>query len=136
MNKRSNSDEKVLAKQVAVKSLTEVNVNDYVAIFFVGGHGQVIDLVIDPDCARLVDGRQVCCSCLPRSCMSSYPSFTHVSATHWPVWFSALISARMNGKSIFSGKKVTGFSNTEEEAARDVEVLRYPMFYTQSDLLH
>ena len=33
------ADEKVLAKQVAVKSLTEVNVNDYVAIFFVGGHG-------------------------------------------------------------------------------------------------
>jgi len=49
------TDEKVLAKQVAVKSLTEVNVNDYVAIFFVGGHGQVIDLVIDPDCARLVE---------------------------------------------------------------------------------
>jgi len=49
------ADEKVLAKQVAVKSLTEVNVNDYVAIFFVGGHGSVIDLATDPNCARLVE---------------------------------------------------------------------------------
>jgi len=92
-----------------VKSLTKVNVNDYVAIFFVGEHGQVINLVIDPNCTRLVEGRQVCYSCLPQSCISSYPSFTHVSATHWPVWFSALISARINRKLIFSGKKVTRF---------------------------
>jgi len=92
-----------------VKSLTKVNVNDYVAIFFVRGHGQVIDLVIDPDCARLIKRRQVCYSCLPQSYISSYSSFTHVSATHWPVWFSALISAQINRKSIFSGKKVTRF---------------------------
>jgi len=92
-----------------VKSLTEVNVNDYVAIFFVGEHGQVINLVIDPDCTRLVEGRQVYYSCLPRSYISSYSSFTYVSATHWPVWFSVLISARINRKSIFSGKKVTRF---------------------------
>jgi len=68
--------------------------------------------------------------------VSSYPSFTYVSATHWRVWFSALIGARINGKSIFSGRKVTGFSNTEEEAAGDVEVLRHSMFHTQSDFLH
>jgi len=49
------TDEKVLAKKVAVKSLTEVNANDYAAIFFVGGHGPAIDLANDPDCARLVE---------------------------------------------------------------------------------
>ena len=49
------ADEKVLAKQVAVKSLTEVNANDYAAILFVGGHGPAIDLANDPDCARLVE---------------------------------------------------------------------------------
>ena len=49
------TDEKVLAKKVAVKSLTEVNANDYAAILFVGGHGPAIDLANDPDCARLVE---------------------------------------------------------------------------------
>jgi len=55
--------------------------------------------------------------------VSSYPSFTHDSKTHQCVLSSALVGARINGKSIFTGKKVTGFSNTEEEAAGDVEVL-------------
>jgi len=44
-----------LAKQATAKSLTEVNANDYAAIFFVGGHGPVIDLAADPDCARLIE---------------------------------------------------------------------------------
>ena len=37
--------------------------------------------------------------------------------------YSALVGARKNGESIFSGKKVTGFSNTEEETAGGVKVL-------------
>jgi len=68
--------------------------------------------------------------------VSSHPSFNHVFATHRRIWLSALVGARINGKSIFSGKKVTGFSNTEEEAAGDVKVLRHPTFHTQSDFLH
>ena len=49
------TDEKVLSKQATAKSLTEVNANDYAAIFFVGGHGPVIDLAADPDCASLIE---------------------------------------------------------------------------------
>lgn len=49
------NDDTVKAKQQAAKSLTEVNAKDYVAIFFVGGHGPVIDLPFDPDCARLIE---------------------------------------------------------------------------------
>ena len=30
------------------KKLSEVNVDDYAAVFFVGGHGPVIDLSVDP----------------------------------------------------------------------------------------
>ncbi len=35
---------------------------------------------------------------------------------------SALVGARKDGKSIFEGKKVTGFSNDEEEAVGRVKV--------------
>lgn len=49
------TDEKVLAKQVTAKSLTEVDPSNYAAIFFIGGHGPVIDLAADPDCARLIE---------------------------------------------------------------------------------
>lgn len=41
------------------------------------------------------------------------------------VEFSALVGARKDGKSIFAGKKVTGFSNTEEEAVGRVKVPCY-----------
>jgi len=36
---------------------------------------------------------------------------------------SALVGARKNGKSIFAGKKVTGFSNTEEDVSGGAKVL-------------
>ena len=55
--------------------------------------------------------------------LREFSGFSDVSATHWCVSSSALIGARKNGKSIFAGKKVTGFSNTEEETAGGVKVL-------------
>ena len=41
-------DDTVKAKLANAKKLTEVNPDDYVAIFYVGGHGPVIDLAVDP----------------------------------------------------------------------------------------
>ena len=37
------------------KTLKAVNHDDYVAIFYVGGHGPVIDLAVDPDNIELVN---------------------------------------------------------------------------------
>ena len=42
------TDETVKEKLATAKKLSEVNVDDYGAIFYVGGHGPVMDLPADP----------------------------------------------------------------------------------------
>ena len=47
-------DEVVKQKLANAKKLSTVNAKDYDAIFYVGGHGPVIDLASDPVNAKLV----------------------------------------------------------------------------------
>jgi len=103
-------DESVQSKLAKAKKLSEVQVKDYDAIFYVGGHGPVIDLASDPVNAKLVSefwqsGKIVSAVC-------------HGSA--------ALVEAvDTNGKSIFLGKSFTGFSNKEEEAVQRVKEIPF-----------
>lgn len=48
------SDATVKAKLANAKKLSDVNAEDYDAIFFVGGHGPVFDLAFDTINAQLV----------------------------------------------------------------------------------
>jgi putative intracellular protease/amidase len=48
------SDETVKAKFSSAKKLSEVDVKAYDAVFYVGGHGPVLDLASDPVNAKLV----------------------------------------------------------------------------------
>jgi putative intracellular protease/amidase len=41
-------DETVKDKLANAKKLSDINVKDYSAIFYIGGHGPVIDLATDP----------------------------------------------------------------------------------------
>lgn len=41
-------DETVKSKLASAKKLSDVNVKDYDAVFYVGGHGPVLDLATDP----------------------------------------------------------------------------------------
>lgn len=47
------SDETVQAKLAAAKKLADVSADDYDAVFYVGGHGPVLDLATDPVNAKL-----------------------------------------------------------------------------------
>lgn len=49
------NDETVKTKLANAKRLTEVKADDYDAIFYVGGHGPVIDLAVDPDNIKLAE---------------------------------------------------------------------------------
>jgi hypothetical protein len=42
------ADETVKGKLASAKKLSDVSAKDYDAIFYVGGHGPVIDLAVDP----------------------------------------------------------------------------------------
>lgn len=47
------NDPEVKEKLAKAKKLSEVNEAEYAAIFYVGGHGPVIDLAVDPDNIKL-----------------------------------------------------------------------------------
>ncbi|KAJ7162213.1 class I glutamine amidotransferase-like protein [Mycena filopes] len=93
------ADETVKSKLAATKKLSEINSKDYDAIFYVGGHGPVIDLPVDPINIKLASeffqaGKITSAVC-------------HGSA--------ALVNVTdANGKPIFAGRAATGFSNAEE----------------------
>ncbi|OBZ76559.1 Glutathione-independent glyoxalase HSP31 [Grifola frondosa] len=96
----------VQAKFANAKKLADVNVADYDAIFYVGGHGPVLDLASDPVNIQLAS--------------EFYRAGKVTSAVcHGP---AALVGATdASGKSIFSGKAATGFSNVEEEQVDKVK---------------
>ncbi|KAF7792899.1 hypothetical protein EIP86_004001 [Pleurotus ostreatoroseus] len=94
-------DETIKQKLAAAKTLSEVSVNDYDAVFYVGGHGPVIDLASDPVNAKLAS--------------QFWQAGKIVSAVcHGP---AALVGAiDSDGTSIFKGREVTCFTNAEEIA--------------------
>jgi len=103
-------DEQVREKLAHAKKLSEIDVNDYDAVLYVGGHGPVIDLSVDPVNIKLAS--------------DFYRAAKVVSAVcHGP---AALVGATdSQGKSIFEGKAFTVFSNAEEEAADKVKAIPF-----------
>jgi len=83
------------------KTLSDVDPSNYDAIFYVGGHGPVVDLAYDAKNAELIE--------------AFWKNDLLVAAVcHGP---AALVQAKgSNGKSIFEGRKVTALSNVEEKA--------------------
>ncbi|KAI0787174.1 ThiJ/PfpI [Irpex lacteus] len=92
-------DPTVKDKLAHAKTLTEVNADDYDVVFYVGGHGPVIDLASDAVNAKLASafwqkGKVVSAVC------------------HGPAALVQAVDA--DGKSIFSSRQFTGFSDEEE----------------------
>jgi len=92
------------------QKLLDVNLDDYDVIYYVGGHGPVIDLPEDAVNIKLAS--------------EFYRSGKITSAVcHGP---AALVGATdAEGKSIFAGKKFTGFSNAEEEKGGTVSKIPF-----------
>ncbi|KAG8710965.1 hypothetical protein FRC08_016496 [Ceratobasidium sp. 394] len=99
-------DPEVKQKFATAKKLSEVDSDEYDAIFYVGGHGPVIDLATDQTNIKLASqffnaGKPTAAVC------------------HGP---AALVSVKDEaGKSIFSGRNATGFSDAEEEQVGKVK---------------
>ncbi|KAI0650259.1 ThiJ/PfpI [Trametes meyenii] len=99
-------DATVKEKLANAKKLSDVNVADYDAVFYVGGHGPVIDLATDPVNVKLASeffraGKVTSAVC------------------HGPAALTSATDA--NGVSIFKGRKATGFSDLEEEQVGKVK---------------
>lgn len=99
--------QEVLSKTLKLDS---VNQADYDAIFYPGGHGPLWDLAEDKNSIALIE--------------SFYNSNKPVAAVcHAPGIFKHTKDA--SGNPLVKGKKVTGFTNTEEEAVQLTNVVPF-----------
>jgi len=98
---RFEADDSAQALLAVTRKLADMSASAFDAIFFPGGHGPMWDLAVDTTSIALIEafakvGKPVAAVC------------------HAPV---ALTNARgPDGKFLVSGKRVTGFSNEEEQA--------------------
>ncbi|KAL1760082.1 class I glutamine amidotransferase-like protein [Schizophyllum commune] len=97
-------------KLATAKKLADVNPDDYAAIFYVGGHGPVIDLATDPTNVKLASkfwqqGKIVSAVC------------------HGP---AALVGATdASGQSIFKDRRATCFTYDEELQVKKVDSIPF-----------
>ncbi len=83
------SDDAVKAKLSSAKKLSDVNVNDYDAVFYVGGHGPIMDLSQDPINAQVVSNVS---SAMPTPIFLTY---THAFPQFWNA--GKIVSAGCHG---------------------------------------
>jgi putative intracellular protease/amidase len=108
--RRFDADEALKQKLSATKKLAEVKAADFDAVFFPGGHGPLWDLTNDAESIQLI-----------RDFWSAKKPVAAVC--HAP---SVLLNVHNeNGEALLKGKKVTGFTNTEEEAVQLTDVVPF-----------
>ena len=107
--KRFDEDKELQEKLKNTLKLSEVNQADYDAVFYPGGHGPLWDLSVDNNSAELIE--------------SFYVNDKPVAfVCHAP---AVLKDVKVNGEYLVKGKKVTGFSNTEEEAVGLTDIVPF-----------
>lgn len=106
---RFNKDEELQAVLANTMKLSEVKEGDYDAIFYPGGHGPLWDLAENKDSVALIE--------------TFYTNNKPVGAVcHAPI---VLKDAKVNGAPLVKDKKVTGFSNTEEDAVQLTSIVPF-----------
>ncbi|WMN12243.1 type 1 glutamine amidotransferase domain-containing protein [Marivirga salinae] len=108
--KRYNNDEEVQKRIANTQKLSAVNAADYDAVFYPGGHGPLWDLAEDETSIKLIET---------------------FNAQDKPMAFVCHAPAALkevkgkDGEPLVKGKKVTGFTNSEEEAVQLTEVVPF-----------
>ncbi|WP_343584985.1 type 1 glutamine amidotransferase domain-containing protein [Flavobacterium sp.] len=107
--KRFDADTVLQEKLKNTLKLSTVNQKDYDAVFYPGGHGPLWDLVEDKSSIALIES-----------------FYTH----NKPVAFvchapAVLKNVKVKGEYLVKGKKVTGFTNEEEEAVGLTKVVPF-----------
>ncbi|WP_298303423.1 type 1 glutamine amidotransferase domain-containing protein [Flavobacterium sp.] len=107
--KRFDKDSELQSKLKNTLKLADVNQADYDAVFYPGGHGPLWDLATDKNSIALIE--------------AFYTNNKPVGfVCHAP---AVLKDVKVNGEFLVKGKKVTGFSNEEEEAVGLTKVVPF-----------
>lgn len=108
--RRFRKDEAAQRQLATTVKLSEVDGEDFDAIFYPGGHGPLWDLADDEDSQRLIEAfaaRQ-----RPIAAVCHAPAvFRHARGT--------------DGEKLVAGRRVTGFTNTEEQAVELTDVVPF-----------
>jgi putative intracellular protease/amidase len=117
MTRRFKQDPAAQAILAKTLTLTDIKAADHDAVFYPGGHGPMWDLAEDAHSIALIE--------------AFYNTGKPVAAVcHAP---GVLHRVEVQGQSIVKGKRVTGFTNSEEEA---VQLTRIVPFLVEDELKH
>lgn len=100
--RRFKKDKAAQAELASTKKLADVSAAGFDAVFYPGGHGPLWDLANDKTSIALIEAMQAAGKPVAVVC-------------HAPAVLREVKGS--DGKPLVAGKKVTGFTNTEEEAA-------------------
>ena len=107
--KRFKDDKEAQEHLANTKKLADMKVEDFDSVFYPGGHGPLWDLAVDKNSIELIENfvkqdKPVAFVC------------------HAP---AALKNVKVDGEYLVKGKKVTGFTNSEEDAAGLTDVVPF-----------
>jgi len=108
--KRFKADDAAQKALAHTKVLSDITTDGFDAIFYPGGHGPLWDLANDADSKRLIEGFAAADRPVGAVC-------------HAPAVFKSTMGN--DGKPLVSGKRVTGFTNTEEEGVGLTDVVPF-----------
>lgn len=108
--KRFKEDKEAQEIIANTKVLADVNVNDFDAVFYPGGHGPLWDLANDLTSVKLIETFNEQEKPIAFVCHAP-AALKRVSGT--------------DGNPLVKGKKVTGFTNSEEEAVQLTEIVPF-----------
>jgi putative intracellular protease/amidase len=107
--KRFDADKTLQEKLKNTHKLSTINQKDYDAVFYPGGHGPLWDLVEDKNSIALIES-----------------FYTHKKPVAFVCHAPAVLkNVKVNGEFLVKGKKVTGFTNEEEEAVGLTKVVPF-----------
>lgn len=108
--KRYYQDAALQEKMSNTKKLGDVTANDFDAVFYPGGHGPLWDLANDQQSINLIE--------------TFYQQQKPVALVcHAPAALANVKAA--DGSPLVKGKKVTGFTNSEEEAVQLTDIVPF-----------
>ncbi|MDP2635290.1 MULTISPECIES: type 1 glutamine amidotransferase domain-containing protein [unclassified Pseudoalteromonas] len=108
--KRYDNDSAAKTLMANTQILSEVNASDFDAAFYPGGHGPLWDLVDNADSINLIENFIQQQKPVAAVCHAS-AAFLNIKDT--------------DGNALVAGKKVTGFSNTEEAAVQLTDIVPF-----------
>ena len=108
--KRFEADTEAMKVLANTQKLVDINLADFDAVFYPGGHGPLWDLAEDPISIRLIE--EAVAANKPVATVCHAPGvLRHVKGS--------------NGKPLVAGRNVTGFSNSEEDAVGLTQVVPF-----------